>query len=295
MRYVLAVSEHGNFTRAAQSLHVAQPSLSQQIAGLERELGVRLFVRGPGPVRPTPDGVHFIKKAEQMVHMHDDLVREMRERQQGIGSELVIGAPAITGGHLLPPLLAAYRAQFSQVRVRLVEESPETLEELAVRGLTDLSVLSLPLQTDRLSTRVILTEPILAALPARSCPWMTPDLVEAHRTSGPLSLVTLARAPFILLKSGYGFRDIVRSLCAEAGFQPELAYETGNIETAQELVAYGHGVTLLPSMVRHRAPTHLIYRTLAENPTRTLVYAYRADRYLSLAAQAFLRIDLQQP
>lgn len=293
LRYVMAVAEYQSFTRAARHLHLAQPSLSQQIARLESQLGMMLFVRGSGPITLTAEGRHFVRRAEQIVQMHDDFMRELSERRSGMGTELSVGAPAITGGHLLPPLLSDYGVRFPHVHVRLVEETPETVERLTVRGLIDLAVLALPLETDQLVTRHLLTEPLMAVLPDQVYPWMDSALQaryafdqESPARLCPLSI--LEAAPFILLKSGYGFRQTVLSLCAEAGFQPRMAYETSNIDVAQSLVAYGHGVTLVPAMVRRTGSARLVYYHLVGDPTRTLVFAYRNDRYLSMTATAFM-------
>ncbi len=321
--YVLEISRQGNFTKAAASLCIAQPSLSQQVGKLEKDLGVTLFYRGRGAVTPTPEGVRFLDQAEQIIRMRDDLEREMRERSEGVGQELTIGAPAITGGHVLPPLLEAYGQRFPQVRVKLVEESTEKLEDLAVRGLTDITILALPVDDHRLSSNIMLTEPLYLALPPTVRPWMprtVASLVEAAQgeagsgstgydwpvldqvgqgrsgqagpvwPDGQISLGELSQAPFILLKHGYGFRTTVLQLCADNGFAPTVTYETSSIETAQSLAAHGLGVTLVPQMVARTSKQRPLYVALTPQPTRTLVFAYRKDRYLSLAARSLLEV-----
>ncbi|MCM2534699.1 LysR family transcriptional regulator [Neobacillus pocheonensis] len=83
--YALEIYKTRSFTKAAYNLHIAQPSLSKQIAKLEQELGVSLFDRKPGyPVEPTSDGLVFVKQAEKILQMRDDLKREILERKEGI-------------------------------------------------------------------------------------------------------------------------------------------------------------------------------------------------------------------
>ncbi|MCY0875415.1 MAG: LysR family transcriptional regulator [Firmicutes bacterium] len=302
MEYATEVARRRSFTKAAAQLHVAQPSLSQQIAKLEQELGVTLFYRQRGSVEATPDGVRFVEQAEQILRMRDDLLREMRERAEGVGRELVLGAPAITGGRVLPPLLRLLEERYPQIRVRLVEETTERLEHMTARGGTDLSVLALPLEDDRLAIHPLLTEPLYLAVGRECKPWMSPQLADfvAHAAAssdsvvpcGEVRLSEFARAPFIMLKQGYGFRRTVLGLCAESGFQPYLAYETSSIETAQAMAAHGLGVTLVPAMVAGQlSQAAPLYALPQGHPTRTLVFAYRADRYLSLAARALLTIS----
>jgi DNA-binding transcriptional LysR family regulator len=296
LQYALEVYLKQSFTKAAEGLNIAQPSLSHQIAKLERDLGVSLFFRGPGKVTPTPEGLRFLKKAEHILRLHDDLEREMREQSEGMGSDLAIGTTVITGGHVLPPLLQAFGEQYPNVNIRLVEESTEKLTDLTARGLVDLSILSLPVEDARLATKTMLTEQLFLALPRTEEGWMTQEVrslvsSQAQNFAASLTLKTLSTAPFILLKNGYGFRRTVLELCAESGFQPQIAYETSSIQTALSLVTYGLGVTLVPEMVarnHHHPRSGALYVMLDSQPTRTMVFAYHKERYLSLASRAFL-------
>ena len=298
LRYALEIDKKQNFTKAAESLRIAQPSLSQQISKLEQELGVSLFFRGHGKVTPTPEGIRFLKKAEQIIRLHDELEHEMREQSEGMGHELIIGTTVITGGHVLPPLLQSFGEQYPKVHIQLVEESTEKLTDLTVRGLVDLSILALPIEDPRLSTKAMLTERLFLAVPQTDRNWMTDEvrsLISLSRNiHTPLSLKELANAPFILLKKGYGFRHTLLELCAESEFQPQIAYETSSIQTALSLVKHGLGVTLVPDMVvqnnlsnNQSGPLYLLPDS---HPTRTLVFAYHRDRYLSLASRAFLDV-----
>lgn len=296
LKYVATLAKTGSFTRAADILRIAQPSLSQQIAKLEHEIGTQMFVRGRGRVTPTPDGARFLERAEQLIQLHDDLEREMRERTEGMGRELTIGTTAITGGHVLPPLLRAFQKRFPNVHVHLVEGSTAGLEELTEGGSVDLSILSLPLRNPHLSYKPMLTEPLLLALPQAQEEWMSDKLRRVMSSASGASLPTLhltelADMPFVLLKEGYGFRSTVLQICAENGFQPNIAYETSSIETAQSLVANGLGVTFVPEMVAHRGGPHApTYVSVTKSLTRTLVFAYPENRYVSLAAQKFLEV-----
>jgi DNA-binding transcriptional LysR family regulator len=224
--YALEIYKDKSFTKAAEHLHIAQPSLSKQISKLEQELGVSLFDRKPGcPVEPTPDGLVFVKQAEKILQMRDDLKREILERKEGIRGELRIGSTAITGGLVLPPLLKTYKEQYPNVRIELIEESTEKLIDLTARGIVDISILSLPIEDSRLNTKSMLTEPLYLVLPKQQQQWM-PVKVKQIMSSyisieqNTLPIEDFANCPFILLKQGYGFRRTVLELCARAGFEP---------------------------------------------------------------------------
>jgi DNA-binding transcriptional LysR family regulator len=299
--YTLEIYKTKSFTKAASNLHIAQPSLSKQIAKLEQELGVYLFNRKPGTVEPTPDGLCFVKQAEKILQMRDDLKREILERKEGIRGELKIGSTAITGGHILPPLLKIYKEQYPNVCIQLIEESTERLIDLTAKGLVDISILSLPIEDSRLNTKTMLTEPLYLVLPKEQKQWMpeklkqmmfSPKLIK--QTALPIE--DFANCPFILLKQGYGFRRTVLELCARGRFEPQIAYETSSIETAQSLVGHGLGLTLVPEMIVHRSPqqTYFSYIELDSNPTRTLVFTYNKERYLSMNAKALIEIYEKQ-
>lgn len=300
LKYAREIYRQQSFTKAANHLRIAQPSLSQQIAKLESELGVRLFFRDRAKVTPTPEGRRFLKRAAYILQLHEDLEREMREQSEHVGGDLNVGTTVITGGHVLPPLLQSYQALYPQVNVRLVEESTEKLTDLTIQGHVDLSILSLPVADPRIATKVLLTEPLFLALPRTDKPWMAEKVRSLVTSSAAtlnnttcVALNDLADAPFILLKRGYGFRQTILGLCAESGFQPHIAYETSSVQTALSFVNYGLGVTLVPKMVAEQNAQPL-YVSLHSRPTRTLVFAYRQDRYLSGAARAFLGIQDQQ-
>ncbi|MDV3451261.1 LysR substrate-binding domain-containing protein [Bacillus safensis] len=295
MEYVIEVYRQQSFTKAADQLHIAQPSLSQQMKKLEEELDTPLFIRKYGQVTPTPQGRRFIKRAENILKERDDLLREMGEAAYEIGRELNIGAPAVTGGYVLPGLLKTFCQTYPHVHVQLIEDSPRELEKLLLAGKLDLAILSMPVEYESLKTRQMLTEPLLLAVPQAAQPWLSEELNEIIKQAGQKEMVPfqiLEGIPFIMLKEGYGFRHVVMELCRHHGFQPKVAFETSHIQTAQALVKNELGVTVVPKMVAQEDRNGVTYLNIDSYPTRTLVFAYVEERYLTKAAQAFM--DLYQ-
>jgi len=295
MEYVMEVYRQQSFTKAAEKLHIAQPSLSQQIKKLEEELDTPLFIRKYGQVTPTPQGNRLIKRAETILKERDDLLREMGEAAYEVGKELKIGAPAVTGGYVLPSLLKTYCQTYPHVHVHLIEESPRELERRLLAGKLDLAILSLPVEHESLKTKQMLTEPLLLAIPQTAQPWLTDELnqiINQADQEGSIPFHLLEDAPFIMLKEGYGFRQVVTELCRHHGFRPRIAFETSHIQTAQALVENELGVTVVPKMVAQEERKAVTYLHIDSCPTRTLVFAYVEERYLTKAAQAFM--DLQQ-
>lgn len=285
LQYTLQIAAERNFSRAADKLHIAQPSLSQQLSKLEKELGVLLFQRNTSSVELTHAGEKFVEQAQVIIDAVELLRQEMSDISQLRTGRVVVGSMPITGAHLLPHVLPVFKSKYAEVEITLLEDSSMNLEKLTASGQTDLSLLSLPLEIPTLAYEVLGEERIDLAVP--------PEHPLAARSALGIrtSLHELKNEPFIVLKEGQGFRKMTVELCREAGFEPQIVFESNNMETVQSLVATGMGVTLVPHFIA-RAPRSEfvpVYLPLADPvPSRTLVVAYRRGRYLSRAAEAFI-------
>ncbi len=283
LQYAIQIAAERNFSRAADKLHIAQPSLSQQLSKLEKELGVLLFKRSTNSVELTYAGSVFVEKAQQIIDMADQLRREMEDIADMRKGRLVVGSLPMTGAHVLPYVLPVFRKAYPDIEIVLIEESTRNLEQLTASGGTDVSLLTLPLEEQSLAYQPLIDEELCLAV--------SPDSPLAGRDRAkPISIAELADEPFVLLKKGQGFRAIAHDLCRRAGFEPRVVFESGNINTVQSLVAAGMGISFVPSMMmlndsQGRAP---VYLTIEGRPTRTLVIAHRKGRYLSNAAEAFI-------
>ncbi len=275
LRYFLAVAQTGRFTQAARACAVSQPSLSIQIAKLENELAGPLFERTKKGARLTARGEAFLPRARAiMVEMES--ARRDAERLSGLSlGRVTLGCLPTTGAHLLPKVLAVFRKNHPKIQVQLREESSPGLARCLENGEVDLAILDEAGVTPALEQKALFTEDLLVALPPR------------HPLAGKnrLTLKALSEEPFILMKTGHGFRQIVLDLFRKAGLEPKVVFESGEIETVQALVGAGMGVSLVPRMVRKASG--LAYSELAPpKPTRTLSLAWRKGAALSTAAEA---------
>ncbi|MBO9608470.1 MAG: LysR family transcriptional regulator [Paenibacillaceae bacterium] len=284
LQYALQIAREKNFSRAAEKLHIAQPSLSQQLAKLEKDIGVLLFQRTTNSVELTHAGSVFVDKAQQIIDMVGQLKREMEDISQMRKGKLVVGSLPITGSHILPLVLPVFQATYPEIEIALVEDSTAHLEKLAMNGQTDIALLTLPVDEPSLAYQPLIREEIELALPASH------PLAADGGPDDEVDIGKLHDEPFIVLKKGQGFRQITTQLCRDAGFDPRVVFESSNIETVQSLVAAGMGIAFVPSMVSRAPGTPFapVYRALNGRPHRTIVIAYRKDRYLSKAAEAFI-------
>jgi DNA-binding transcriptional LysR family regulator len=239
LAYWLAVVEEDSFTRAALRMHVSQPSLSQQIRALEKEVGGDLLERLPRSVRLTAAGKAFLPHAQAAVREVERAHQAARSALDLETGELEISTVRSIAAGLLPDLVQSWRQRHSETFVRLHEFTHRSLAEDSVRaGVGDLGIGPPPIDWSG-PVRRLGWEEFLVVLP--------PEDPLASRQK--LDLVELKERDWVMFESGNGLHDLVISACASAGFTPRHAVLTSQVETAARLAAAGVGPTLVPENV----------------------------------------------
>ncbi|MFJ8081033.1 LysR family transcriptional regulator [Streptomyces sp. NPDC096205] len=239
MRYVVAVAETRNFTRAAERCSVVQSSLSHRIAGLERELGVRLFARSSRRVEPTPAGEAFVVRARECLEAADRAVADASAAAGVVRGRLAVGVIVTAAAVDVPELLQRYRERYPQVRVVLRSGRSDDLVAAIRDGELDIAFLGLPegqLPTG-VETLVLDHDEHVLVVPA------------GHRLAGAsrVALRDIAGETFVDFMVGTPARAQSDQAFAAAGLARDVAYEVGLVEMITRLTARGLGVALLPS------------------------------------------------
>ena len=145
LRYFLAAAKEGNITRAAENLHVTQPTLSRQLMELERELDTTLMIRGRKGLMLTGDGVLFRQQAEEIVELADRAKKNFAGKKDAVSGLIVISASQTAGEQLLAGAMRSFCKKFPQVRFQLLyNESEEKLREQMEKGMIDVGLMSKP-------------------------------------------------------------------------------------------------------------------------------------------------------
>lgn len=147
LRYFLAVAQEGNITRAADILHVTQPTLSRQIMDLERELGTMLMLRGKNGLTLTDDGIFFRQRAEEIVELADRLEQSFVERNADVSGEIAIGATESVGSRIFAKLVKRFAEKYPLVRFNLYNEMADYIKDRMDKGLIDVGLLLEPVDT----------------------------------------------------------------------------------------------------------------------------------------------------
>ena len=149
LRYFLTTANEGNISRAADILHVTQPTLSRQLIELERELGAVLMVRGKKGVTLTDDGVFFRQRAEEIVELADRAEKAFAERDNAVSGIITIGATEAVGSRLLAKIMKRFSEKYPLVQFHLYNEMADNIKDKMDKGLIDIGLLLEPVDTTK--------------------------------------------------------------------------------------------------------------------------------------------------
>lgn len=281
LRSVIAVAETGNFTRASERLRVSQPSLSQQIINLEREVGHKLFHRLGRKAVPTEAGKVLIERSRRILLEVDDTTRELSDTT-ALGRRIHVGAIPTLAPYLLPSLLPLLHERHPNIAVEVREDFRADLVRAVIEGDLDLALTSLPVEDPRVHTEALWREPLLLAV-AKNHPLAKRPQVTA---------ADLADQTFALLGTSSSLTAQVKSFCGDHNFEPKIAFRCAQVATVKAIVALGEGVSILPRVTRDPADADsIVYIALADaEPYREIGVLRHLLRYQSRGAEQFLTV-----
>jgi LysR family hydrogen peroxide-inducible transcriptional activator len=286
LHYFVVLAHRLHFTQAAEEIAIAQPALSQQIQALERELGVRLFERTPRHIRLTPAGEALLVHAERMLALADTLSAEMCAYTNVQRGRLRIGLLQTLGASRLSGLLARFHARYAGIEIVLHEDMTEPMVEQLEEGKLDLAwmhtigtIFPQTVLPKQIEVKVVFTEAVLLAG------------VSHHPLAGRKHIAwsSLQAEEFILFKPGSGLRQVVLHLAQQAGFHPQVVFESGDIGSIRALVSEGVGISIFPQSVIDAPGRTIIPLDLSPAlPHRTIQLAWHRQRASTPTIQAFL-------
>jgi DNA-binding transcriptional LysR family regulator len=284
LTYFLAAAEHGSFSAAAESLFMAQPSLSEQIRRLEAELGVALFARGGRGLELTEAGRLFRPHAERTVAAAQEAAESVREVRDITGGTVAFGTFGSAHHYLLAGLLQDFRTQYPNVRVRAIGQNSAEVADAVRDGQLEAGLVALPIDDRGLDVRPAMREEVL---------YVSAD---AERLLEPMTIERLAAAPLILFDARFGADDPMRRQLREraqqAGVKLEPQIEVEYVTAALELCARGLGDTVTSQqMIRARGLARRLAGVRFDPPLYdTFAFITRRNAHLSPASREFMRL-----
>lgn len=284
LRYFHEIVRLGSFTRAAETLHIAQPAISVAIRKLETELELQLFQRHDRKVSLTAEGERLWLHAQRILQAVDDARLEMQELKGLSKGEVRVGIPGMMGSYYFPPILMAFRHRYPHISLQVIEGGTWQLQQMLETAQLDLAVIVQDFLPEALEARVIVREEMRVVV-GREHPLAQQAAV---------SIDEFFKEELVLFRNGYFHRKIVDRLAAEVGIKPVIGFETNLIPLIKSIIKQGFGISTLLAMALENDP-ELVDLPFAEPVWLDLCIAWRRGGYLSRANQAFVDFLLEKP
>ncbi len=282
IRYLTAVAEHQNFTRAAEALHVSQPTLSQQIKQLENSLQVQLLDRSGRAVRLTDAGENYLSYARRALRELDAGTRAIHDVQNlSRGSLRLAMTPTFTA-YLIGPLVEGFSARHPGIAISVQEMTQDRIEAALAADTLDLGIAFAPARSSEIETQALFVETLGLVVG---------DNHPRAGTPAPLALRELEHEGLVLLSSDFATRRHIDLHFRDHGIAPRIAIEADSISAIVEIVRRGRLATVLPEAITRDQPGLHLVRLSPAIPHRTAAVLSRRGAYVSAASHAFTELS----
>lgn len=281
LRYFLYVAEATSFTQAAARANISQPSLSQQILNLEKELKHKLFHRLGRKAVLTEAGTALLQRARRIIVEVEDTTRELQD-SPNLERKITVGVISTLATHLMPPLIALCKSRLPHLQIHIREDLKSELTKGIQEGEIDLAIVPLPAQDPHISSEKLFKETLYLAIGkphplARKPEIKVEDLIDQQ---------------WILLGSGSSLAQQIHLFCGAHNFEPKIGFHCSQVATVKALVGLGVGISILPeAMIGLNDRAQIIARPLVGGaPTREIGVIRHQQRYQNLGAEQFMTL-----
>ncbi|RON17280.1 transcriptional regulator CynR [Pseudomonas brassicacearum] len=283
LRYLLAVADHGGFTRAAEALHVSQPTLSQQIRQLEETLGVSLFDRTSRTVKPTDAGAAYIECARRVLVELEAGKRALHDVKDLSRGTLRLAMTPTFMAYLVGPLVRDYVARFPNIHLEIFELSMDDIEAGLADDSLDIAIAFNEVRHADIESIPAFTE-TLGVMVGRDHPLYDSQLA--------LPAEELAQLEFALLTPDFITRTRINEYFAQEQITPKVVIEVNSVSTLLEVIRHTAIATILPEAIASQERALRKIPLLGEAPTRGAALLRRKNNYHSAASVAFMNLVL---
>ena len=278
LRYFLAVAGEENITKAADILHVTQPTLSRQMIDLEKELGTTLMLRGKSRLTLTDDGIFFRQRAEEIVELADRLEQSFAQKNTQVSGQIAVGASEAVGSRLLAKLIKQFSEKYPLVQFHLYNEMADNIKDRLDKGLLDFGVLLGDMDKLKYHYLELPVKDIWGVLMRRDSPLAGQDTVSPR---------DLRDKPLILSRQTDNKSDLYRWL----GKEPEQLHTVATynlIYNASLMVDEGMGYAFTLDKLVNTMGSNLCFRPLEPKLELGMYLVWKKSQMFSKAAEVFL-------
>jgi LysR family cyn operon transcriptional activator len=277
LRYLLAVVDHGNFTRAAQALYVSQPTLSQQIRQLEESLGAELLERGGRTVQPTDAGAVYVEYARRVLRELEAGKRAIHDVKDLSRGHLRVAMTPTFMAYLAGPLVRDFLADYPRIHLEIFELSMASIEAGLSEDSLDIAIAFSDVRNPDIEWSPLFTERLAV---------MVGQAHALYPREEALTLTELASLPLALLTDNFITRTCVDDYCRGHGFDPNVVLEASSVNALLEIVRHAPLSTVLPEAIARddRSLRKIDFADVP--PRRTAALLKRRNAYQSMASTA---------
>lgn len=244
--YIKTIADTQSISKAAEELFIAQPSLSQALQRIERELGTHLFIREPRGMKLTYAGEKYYLMAKEILDIYSDFKSEITHINELKAGRLVIGIARYMGMNILPNILPKFNKNYPNIEIIIREENTRVLENLVLGGNVDFALTHVHKKemNEKINYEILKEDEFLLVTPKSYL--MNSDKIKVKDGKSYVDLRDLEGEKFILLDINKGIRKVQDRTIKSYGINPEVVFTTKNFETAKRLAANGMGITIIP-------------------------------------------------
>ncbi|MGF1730063.1 LysR family transcriptional regulator [Photobacterium kasasachensis] len=282
LTYFVMLAETGNFTRAAERLHIAQPALSIAIKKLENQLELPLFHRNDRKVMLTHEGNILLEHARLILQQMEDANIAMAELRGLEKGEVRLGLPSMLGSYFFPEILMGFKSQYPNLKLTIVEAGTQSIRKMLLNGELDLGIIHNADVPDSLITEHLINSQMVAVVGEG-------NPLAQQKT---ISFSDFFKNELVMFKQGYFHREFIDDVCHHHQLTPQIAFETNLLPMILQIVRNDFAITALLEMVTQHE------KGLSAIPFKQPVYldiaiAWRKNGYLSVADRAFMEFVKQ--
>lgn len=286
LHYLSEIVRHNSFTKAAEALHITQPTISKMIKNLESELNFEVFDRDGKQVKLTAGGKAIYDYAVPILELFEQLQAEINDLTYLNKGSIRIGLPPMAGSSFFPSVIKSFQDKYPGIAMKLIEDGAKKIEEQVRNGLLDVGVVLEPIDTEAFDSFPIIEDRLRVILHP------------SHPLAGnaQIGLSQLAQERFILFNTDFALHDRIITECRMIGFNPLIVYESSQWDFIGEMVAENLGIAMLPDRICQLLdPVKVTTAALIEPsiPWR-LAMVWKRSGYLSLATKEWIAFNRER-
>lgn len=288
--YVQVLAQEGSFSRAADVLGITQPSLSQYVKKIEKELGAELFDRANGDVRVTDAGRAYLNAGSKILELEHQLEVELSDISENRSGSLIVGAAPYRAAGMIPAVAREFQKLHPGMHLVVREGTTAELSEEMAHGSFDLALTLLPVDRRLFEYEKVAEEELLLAVPAGYPAFPAQRIPE--RKYPAVDAGVLSGQPMVMLTSAQFMQRRLTELAEDMGLRLRTAAVVKSLEAQIAMVRAGVGLALTPTGIeRFCSPGEVVFYSFRQAlPKRELVIMWRKDRKLSRAAEELKRV-----